>query len=94
MALMGKDPMQILLVLTTIIGAFGGFPTPPRFFTNMAKYAPVQWALVFVLAYQGGAGQDPVFAAASTAAVFVLYKLVTLGDNVVSNSNIDIDLDA
>lgn len=67
---------KILLVTATITGAFGGFPEPPKAFLNLASYQVVQWALVFVLAYQGGAGEDPILAAAATAITFVLYKLI------------------
>jgi len=67
---------NILLVSTTIIGAFGGFPQPPKIFQAAAEYQIVQWALVFVLAYQGGAGQDPIFALAATLVTMVLYKVV------------------
>ena len=64
---------QVLLVLATLLGAFGGFPTPPKVFAKAARYQVVQWGLVFVLAYQGGAGQDPLFAAVATAATWALY---------------------
>ena len=67
---------KLLLVTCTIVGAFGGFPTPPKIFSNLATYQIVQWGLVFVLAYQGGAGEDPLLAAAATAATFVLYKVI------------------
>jgi hypothetical protein len=65
---------QILLVISTLLGAFGGFPQPPKAFQTLASYQVVQWGLVFVLAYQGGAGQDPVLAAAATLITLVLYK--------------------
>jgi len=74
--LLQQSFMNILLVTTTIIGAFGGFPQPPKIFQAAAEYQIVQWALVFVLAYQGGAGQDPIFALVATLATMVLYKLV------------------
>lgn len=81
----------ILLVTATIVGAFGGFPEPPKAFSNLATFKPVQWALVFVLAYQGGAGQDPVLAAAATAATFVLYTVVRAFEQGDVNVNIDPD---
>lgn len=75
-SLMQHGFWTILLVTTTIIGAFGGFPEPPKAFSNLASFKPIQWGLVFVLAYQGGAGQDPILAAAATAVTFVLYTVV------------------
>lgn len=67
----------VVLVTCTILGAFGGFPEPPKVFLKLTKYQPVQWLLVFVLVYQGGAGQDPLLAIAATAITFVLYTLLT-----------------
>jgi hypothetical protein len=67
---------QLLLVTCTILGAFGGFPQPPKAFVALTQYQVVQWALVFVLVYQGGSGQDPVLAGAATALTLVLYKAV------------------
>lgn len=65
---------NLLLVSCTVVGAFGGFPEPPKAFLALASYQIVQWALVFVLAYQGGAGQDPVLAGAATLVTLILYK--------------------
>ena len=65
----------ILLVTCTVLGAFGGFPQPPKAFLQLTKYPIVQWFLVFVLAYQGGAGQDPLLAGAATLITFILYKV-------------------
>ena len=65
---------KLLLVIATIIGAFGGFPEPPKLFKTMAKYQVVQWGLVAILAYQGGAGENIFLAAGMTAIVYLLYK--------------------
>jgi hypothetical protein len=73
-SLLQQSFWNILLVSTTIIGAFGGFPQPPKIFQAAAEYQIVQWILVYILAYQGGAGQDPIFALAATLATMVLYK--------------------
>lgn len=67
---------NIVLVSATILGAFGGFPQPPVLFQKIASFSLVQWLLVFVLAYQGGAGQDAKFAAFATAVTFVVYYVV------------------
>lgn len=67
---------QVLLVTCTILGAFGGFPEPPKLFQDLTKYQLVQWGLVFALVYQGGAGQDPVVAGAATLVTMILYKSV------------------
>ena len=64
----------IIGVMATIIGAFGGFPQPPQAFLNLTKHEPIQWFLVFVLAYQGG--HDPVLAVIATVVTFVIYKVM------------------
>lgn len=65
---------QMVLVMATAIGAFGGFPKPPRVFNSLAQNEMVQWALVFVLCYQGGSGQDVKMAALATAVMYVAKK--------------------
>ena len=65
---------QMVLVMATAIGAFGGFPQPPRVFSSLAQNELVQWALVFVLCYQGGSGQDVKMAALATAVMYVAKK--------------------
>lgn len=62
-----------VLAFATMLGAFGGFPQPPKAFLWLTSWKIVQWFLVFVLLYQGGTGQDPVFALIVTAITFVVY---------------------
>ena len=65
---------QIVLALATAVGAYGGFPQPPTVFQNLVKNEMVQWALVWVLIYQGGSGQDLTLATLVTAAMFAAHK--------------------
>lgn len=65
---------KIVLVMATAIGAFGGFPKPPRVFSDLVQNEIVQWALVFVLCYQGGSGQDVKLAALAVAIMYVAKK--------------------
>ena len=44
--------------IATVLGAWGGFPKPPRVFLELTKYELFRWFLVFVLAYQGGADEE------------------------------------
>ena len=68
--LMNYKVSQLVLAFATGIGAFGGFPEPPAVFKEAIKNELVQWALVFVLLYQGGAGQDVKLALLVTAAMY------------------------
>lgn len=67
---------DIILVTATILGAFGGFPQPPKTFSRLTNSSVMQWFLVFILAYQGGASQDPKFALMATTITFVVYYIV------------------
>jgi hypothetical protein len=67
---MNFSQQQIILVVATVIGAWGGFPQAPPRFVELTANPMVQWGLVFVLAYQGGAGKDPMLAALGTALLF------------------------
>ena len=68
---------SIILALATGVGAFGGFPAAPPQFVELTKNEMVKWALVFVLVYQGGSGQDPKLAALIVAVMFALHKALT-----------------
>ena len=57
---------QIALAFATLIGAFGGFPEPPRQFTELARNEWFRWLMIAVLVFQGAGGQDPRLAAVVT----------------------------
>ena len=62
---------QIALAFATLIGAFGGFPEPPRQFTELARNEWFRWLMVAILVFQGAGGQDPRLAAVVTAIGYV-----------------------
>lgn len=68
---------QYILTLATLLGAFGGFPDAPEIFKKFTKNELIQWALVFVLLYQGGSGQDIKLAAIVTIVAYLLHKYVS-----------------
>lgn len=66
---------ELVLASATAVGAFGGFPEPPKFFTDLVQSNELfRYVLLFVLVWQGGAGQDPKLAALITAAVYAIIK--------------------
>ena len=67
---------QIALAFATLIGAFGGFPEPPRQFTELARNEWFRWLMVAVLVFQGAGGQDPRLAAVVTAIGYATYKFL------------------
>lgn len=73
---------QILGPLATVIGAAGGFPTPPKVFSRtLEKYPVLQWALVYALVWQGQANRDEWAALWATCALWVLFKIWHLFDD-------------
>jgi len=66
--------------IATVMGAWGGFPKPPQVFLNLTKFELFRWFLVFILAYQGGAGQDIKIALMVTVSLYLITKLFELRD--------------
>ena len=49
----------LILNFVTALGYMGGFPDPPKFFTELLSSYPIlKWFLVTLLIYQGGGEQD------------------------------------
>lgn len=71
---MGYKGRDLLLPLATAIGAYGGFPAPPAFFTEMTQHELFRWSLVFILVWQGGSGQDVKLAFLVTALMYAVHK--------------------
>jgi hypothetical protein len=61
-ALFSKDYLKVLVKLIvpllTLIGAWGGFPKPPKIFDKLVENTFVQYFLLWVLVMQGGARLD------------------------------------
>lgn len=49
---------QIILASATGLGAFGGFPEPPKIFKDIIKYEFIKWILLAILVWQGGGGSS------------------------------------
>jgi len=72
---MHYNSKQIVLALATAVGAWGGFPTPPKTFTDFLDSNQIaRYVLLFILVWQGGGGQDPKLSLMITAAIFALTK--------------------
>ena len=71
---MNYSVAQLTLAVATGLGSFGGFPEPPMVFRDLVKNEMVRWALLFVLLWQGGAGQDSQLALLVTAAFYAASK--------------------
>jgi hypothetical protein len=71
-----KTLWRIVTAIATIIGAYGGFPTPPKIFQDLVKFKLVQWLLVFILVYQGGSGQDSLLSLYITVGMFIVHTIL------------------
>ena len=70
----------------TVLGAWGGFPQPPKFFIQLSQYELFRWFLVFVLAYQGGAEEDVQRALLITVVFYLVAKLLDLRELVAQSA--------
>jgi hypothetical protein len=75
---MNYNTQQLVLVIATVLGAWGGMPEAPPRFIEMTRNPMVQWFLVFVLAYQGGGAQDITLSALGTAMLFAIDQAMRL----------------
>ena len=69
-------------VLGTAIGAFGMLPPPPKMLVRLVERFPIlQWALMYVLIWQGSGGYDEKLSLFGTAVVYVIYKVMKSYDD-------------
>ena len=66
--------------VATVMGAWGGFPKPPKLFLELTRFEIFRWFLVFILAYQGGAEEDIKGALLITVVFYLTTKLLDLRD--------------
>ena len=66
--------------IATVMGAWGGFPKPPKMFLELTKFELFRWFLVFTLAYQGGADEEVKQALIITIIFYLITKLLDLRD--------------
>lgn len=63
-----------VLPAATAVGAWGGFPKPPKMFQDLVQNEIVQYLLVAVLVWQGGGQQDLRKALTVAVAMYILVK--------------------
>jgi hypothetical protein len=74
---MNFNSQQVILACATAIGAYGGFPNPPKAFNNIIKNELVQWMLVWILIYQGGGNQNIQLVTIVTIVMYVIHKMLS-----------------
>lgn len=73
---------QVLGPLATVLGAAGGFPAAPKAFARLTERFPIlQWALVYVLVWQGQGQRDELVALWATAALWLLFEVLKRLEN-------------
>ena len=70
------DNSALLLAVATGLGAWGGFPAPPRGFNRLVTSDLMQYAMVWILLWQGGSGQNWKLASFITGIMYVLHVLL------------------
>ena len=71
-----KYATKWLVALMTAFGAFGGFPSPPRFLQGQFIQPVFQFLALWVLVMQGGGSMDPLFSFVVSAVVMGLLHLI------------------
>ena len=67
---------DLILVSATAIGAYGGFPAPPKKLVDAVKdNKPLQYGLLFTLIWQGG-GEQSIQKAVVGTVTFAAVKYV------------------
>ena len=82
-----QQKIWLLLIpaLATALGAFGGFPEPPKLFKQIIKFKTVKWFLLFILIWQGGGGSsldynDLLVSFFSTLIIYIIYNMPYVKD--------------
>ena len=71
-----KQAQPFILPIVTAIGAFGGFPTPPKVFSKFIKNEIVQYGLLYLLIWQEGCVQSVKLSLKVTLAIYII---ITVG---------------
>lgn len=69
---------SLTLPLFTATGAFGGMPTPPKLFSDLAKQVWFQWLMVWVLVMQGGGGMDVTLSTITVVVTFIIVRILDM----------------
>ena len=69
---------DIIHPMATVLGAWGGFPPPPKIFQQLVKNELVQYLLVFLLTYQGGGNEDIALSLMVTVGLYLVTKILNL----------------
>lgn len=69
---------RLILPMLTLLGAWGGFPPPPKMFEGIAKWRPFQYFFLWVLVMQGGASVDPGLSLLSVLIFVAITEIIKL----------------
>ena len=72
---MSSDLGKWILPLATAMIAWGGYPAPPKAFVELTRHELVRYALLFILIWQGGGGQDVTVSLVTTAIIYFVIKI-------------------
>ena len=67
---------RMLAPITTAVGSWGGFPEPPIWFKQLAQNEWFQYAMLYVLIYQGAGAANPKTSLIFTILFFLIKKFL------------------
>ena len=77
-----QTKLWLLLIpaLATALGAFGGFPEPPKLLKQIMSFPSVKWFLLFILIWQGGGGSglnynDLLISFITVLLIYIIYNM-------------------
>ena len=75
---LGYDVQNFVYALATLIGAYGGFPSPPAQLAEVfnKRNELFKWLLLVILVWQGGAKHDLRLAGLVVGAVFAAHQVL------------------
>ena len=65
---------NIPLAILTGLGAYGGFPQPPRWFVKLSLYRLFNFIILWVLIFQGGGGQSPRLTTVVAISIYLIME--------------------
>jgi len=70
-----KTPKMWTIAIATALGAYGGFPSAPEWWSDLSKHKWFQFMTLWILILQGGGGGEYVWTTVITTIIFSVMEL-------------------
>lgn len=71
----GELLQSVPIAILTGLGAYGGFPQPPKWWKRLSRFKLMNYILVWVLIYQGGGGGNIYLTTAVSLVIFIVMEV-------------------